>query len=200
MASKGQTLTVSFVAWDATNNTGKTGDAANLTLRWVKDGTIAALDGMPSPSEVDATNAPGVYKVALSAADCTCNIGTLCGKSSTSGVKVIPVQIAFENLPTAAPAAAGGVPTVDGSNRVAGLVDVTGFKLASDGLDSISTTAPTGVAANFREMVVQTWRRFFKKSTLTATQLKTFGDNGTTVLTTQAVSDDGTTQTQGASS
>lgn len=76
----------------------------------------------------------------------------------------------------------------------------TGFKLASDGLDSIATTAPAGVASNFREMLVQVWRRFFKKSTLTATQLKTYDDAGTGVLTTQTVSDDNTTQTQGTSS
>jgi hypothetical protein len=75
--------------------------------------------------------------------------------------------------------------------------DKTGFKLASDGLDSIATTAPAGVASNFREMLVQVWRRFFRKSTLTATQLKTYADDGTTVVTTQTVSDDGTTQTQG---
>lgn len=76
----------------------------------------------------------------------------------------------------------------------------TGYKLASDGLDTISTTAPSGVATNFREMLVQVWRRFFKKSTLTSTQLKTYADDGTTVVTTQTVSDDGTTQTQGAAS
>jgi len=76
----------------------------------------------------------------------------------------------------------------------------TGYKLASDGLDSVATTAPTGVASNFREMVVQLWRRLFKKSTLTATQLKTYADNGTDVLTTQAVSDVDDTQTMGAAS
>jgi hypothetical protein len=80
------------------------------------------------------------------------------------------------------------------------LTDKTGFKLASDGLDAVATTAPAGVASNFREMVVQTWRRFFKKATATSTQVKTYADNGTSVLTTQAVSDDGTTQTQGAAS
>lgn len=73
-------------------------------------------------------------------------------------------------------------------------------KLSPDGLDSIPTTAPTGVASTFREMIVQIWRRLFKKSTMTASELKTYADNGTDVLTTQSVSDDGTTQTQGASS
>jgi hypothetical protein len=76
------------------------------------------------------------------------------------------------------------------------LTTLTGFKLASDGLDAVATTQPSGVASNFREMVVQTWRRFFKSSTLTATAFKTYKDDGTTA-TTQAASDDGITQTIG---
>lgn len=78
------------------------------------------------------------------------------------------------------------------------LSTLTGFKLASDGLDSIATTAPSGVASNFREMLVQVWRRFFRKATMTASELLTYDDAGTNVLTTQALTDDSTTQTQGA--
>lgn len=82
--------------------------------------------------------------------------------------------------------------------------DKTGYGLASDGLDSISTTQPAGVASNFREMVIQTWCFFFKKSKLVKTGLETgtlttYKDDGTTVATTQAVSDDGTTEEKGAS-
>lgn len=76
----------------------------------------------------------------------------------------------------------------------------TGYSLSSSGLDSISITAPTSVATNFREMMVQVWRRYFKKATMTTTELKTFADNGSTVITTQTVSDDGTTQTVNAAS
>ena len=72
--------------------------------------------------------------------------------------------------------------------------------LASDGLDSIATTEPTGKASNFREMIIQIWRRLFGKTTLTATELKTYKSDGSTVTTTQVVSDNGTTQTQGESS
>ncbi|MHC4302461.1 MAG: hypothetical protein ACYS7Y_34815, partial [Planctomycetota bacterium] len=76
-------------------NAGKTGDNGNFTLRWIKDGTSAAPTN--SPSEVDATNAPGVYKITLTADECTCWIGTLCGKSSTADVSIIPLTVAFEN-------------------------------------------------------------------------------------------------------
>ena len=43
------------------------------------------------------------------------------------------------------------------------------------------------------------WRRLAgKKTTLTATQLKQYADDGSTLESTSAVSDDGTTQTQNA--
>lgn len=74
----------------------------------------------------------------------------------------------------------------------------SGYSLASTGLDSIATTAPSGVASNFREMVVAVWRRLFKKVTMTSSEIKTFADDGTTVLTTQTAAADGTTETQGA--
>jgi hypothetical protein len=78
------------------------------------------------------------------------------------------------------------------------ITSASGVSLAATGLDAITVTAPSTVATTFPAMVVQVWRRFFNKSTLTSTELKTYADNGTTVVTTQAVSDDGTTQTQGA--
>jgi len=78
----------------------------------------------------------------------------------------------------------------------------TGYALSSTGLDSIATTAPTGVASNFREMIVQTWRRFFKKAVhdTAAETLKTYADDGTTLITTQTLGVSGDTETQGAAS
>ncbi len=75
----------------------------------------------------------------------------------------------------------------------------TGYKLASDGLDSVSTTEPSGVASNFREMLVQVWRRLFKKTTMSNTVLKAYKDSGA-VATEQDLTDDGTTQTVGDAS
>lgn len=79
----------------------------------------------------------------------------------------------------------GAVTATNASN------DIRGVKLAATGLDAIDVTAPTGVASTFREMIVQLWRRFFKKadktySSATAGNLKTYADNGTSVLTTSA--------------
>lgn len=63
-----------------------------------------------------------------------------------------------------------------------------------------SVAAITGVASGFLEQMVQLWRRQFKRTTLTSTQLKTYADDENTVLTTQTVQDSGGTQSMGAAS
>lgn len=70
----------------------------------------------------------------------------------------------------------------------------TGYKLASDGLDTISTAAPSGLASNFREMLVQVWRRFFKKVVRDANAgtIVTYADDGTTPVTSQSYTTSGT--------
>lgn len=110
MAIYGESLTIQYIAWDTVNNVPKTGDASNHTLRWVKDGTAAAPTN--APSEVDAANAPGLYKLTLTATETQCWVGTLCGKSSTSGVVIMPLTLTFERLPTAAPGSSGGLPVI----------------------------------------------------------------------------------------
>jgi hypothetical protein len=116
MAIYGSGFTVHYVAWDNANSVGKTGDSANHTLRWIKSGTSAAPSN--AASEVDSTNAPGVYKVTLTAAECQTLFGTLCGKSSTADVSIVPVHVAFEYIPNVAAGANGGLPLGDASGRV----------------------------------------------------------------------------------
>jgi hypothetical protein len=111
MASRGQSVTICYRAWNTGTQAFQTGDVGNHTLRWIKDGTAAAPTN--SPSQVDATYAPGVYKLTLTTSETTCNTGTLTGTSSTSNVKIFPVDIAFEQLPTATPGASAGLPTLD---------------------------------------------------------------------------------------
>ena len=118
MATRGIAHDVKFIAWDTSANAGKTGDAANITMRWIKSTTSAALT-TTTVTEVDSTNCPGVYRVALSATETDTDIGTLAGKSSTANISIIPVTIQFERLPDAAPTAAGGVLDTTRINGVA---------------------------------------------------------------------------------
>ncbi len=86
--------------------------------------------------------------------------------------------------------AGGAVASVTAPVTVTGTVDAT---LVSTGLDAIAMPALTGPATTFPGKVNQLWRRLFKGSAKDATGLtiKTFADNGTTVVTTQAYTDDG---------
>ncbi len=155
------------------------------------------VNGVPKVDVVDwLGSGPAAFPSNFSALDIDSLRGVNVRKIYGNSTQALNLSTFTQNY--AAGNLLASVQTVSGAVTVGTNNDKTGYKLASDGLDSISTAAPTGVAANFREMMVQLWRRFFKKSTLTTTQLKTYADDGAAVVTTQSVSDDGTTQTQNA--
>jgi len=91
MAVKNNAITVTLSAVDVSTGLGKTGDAANLTLKLIRDGVVAAPTN--APVEVDAINAPGTYKIALTAAEMNYDTVRIAGKSSTTNDQVIPVDI-----------------------------------------------------------------------------------------------------------
>lgn len=163
MASRAQSITITYVAWDSVANTPKTGDVANHTLRWVKDGTASAPTN--TPTEVDSVNAPGLYKLVLTASECTCDFGCLGGKSSTANVVILPSLVTFEQLPTAAPAASGGLPTVNGSNEVGATIAAT---LGVNVTQIQGSTAAAGKLTNFLDQVLEagTFRSGSTTSTL----------------------------------
>jgi hypothetical protein len=170
MASRGQSITVVFYAYDTANSIGKTGDAANFTLKWVKDGTAATPTNIPA-TEIDGIILKGLYSLVMTTAECTANFGALGGVSSTSGIVIVPVFVTFEQLPTPAPGASNGLwilgtnagsptvsnltlTTVSGSTNLAALtLHNTGggpaLILTSDAAEGIritSTTLPAVVA------------------------------------------------------
>jgi hypothetical protein len=85
----------------------------------------------------------------------------------------------------------------DGNGIIGGGQENPPVILSSDGLDGISTTEPSGLASNFREQMVQLYRRFFGKTELTNTTIKTYKEDGTTVSTTQVISETSLLQVQG---
>ena len=94
MAIKNQPLTLTYLAWDSANGVGKTGDAANHTLRLVADGAL--VTPAASPVQVDASILPGTYKIALTAAEMNYNCVTLGGVSSTGKVTILPMTVVTE--------------------------------------------------------------------------------------------------------
>lgn len=113
MAVRGQQITITYTAWDVLESAPKTGDVANHSLTWIKDGTGAAATN--SPVEVSG----GEYKLTLTASETACDAGTLTGSSTTDDVIIVPVKIAFVRLPTVDPGTDGGLPTVDAAGAVA---------------------------------------------------------------------------------
>lgn len=74
--------------------------------------------------------------------------------------------------------------------------------LSSEGLDAIAVTDPGGPAGHttLPKQIAALWRAVFGKTSLGSGTYKMYGADGTTVNSTQAMSDDGTTQTKGEAS
>jgi hypothetical protein len=82
----------------AVDSTGapKTGDAANITAYISKDGATATASNDTNPTELSASNAPGVYLFDLLQAETNCDLMVIAPKSATSGVVLRPLFIFTE--------------------------------------------------------------------------------------------------------
>ncbi len=124
---------VSVLAIDTATNLPKTGDASNITLYYNGDGGGVTVFSTNSghPTEDDNTNALGVYTLGLSQSETNYDRINITGKSSTSGIRVLPIL----NIQTVA--AKFNLLSVNASGRVdVGLIN------------SVSTTGVTAVGAN----------------------------------------------------
>ena len=65
---------------------------------------------------------------------------------------------------------------------------------------SFTVPTVTGPATGILGFITQLWRRFFWKTAYDGTNLKTYASDDTTVVTTQTISETGSTQTQGKAS
>jgi hypothetical protein len=92
---RGQSYIVDFIEWDLPNKAPKTGDAANITVRISKDGG-ALTTATNSPVEVDATNAPGLYRITLTASEMDANTVEVVPKSTTANTYCQAITILTE--------------------------------------------------------------------------------------------------------
>jgi len=147
MALKNQGLTVTYTAINTTSGAQVTGDVGNHTLRVITDGSSAAPAN--AATEIDATNAPGEYKITLTAAEMNGDFVTLAGVSSSANVVIVPIKIATERgvLPTVAAGAAGGFVTGDGS------VTFTAGVGNRPAVDAVAISADTTAADNLEAML-----------------------------------------------
>lgn len=151
MPIKGTALTIQYVAWDTAANAGKTADASNHTLRGVGDGT--EYTPAASPAAVDDTNLPGVYKVAIAAAENAYDVVTLGGISSSTGVVLIPISwvnqepvairknVAYSNFTFPMISSADSVTRVSGATvTLTRSIDGAAFAAAANSVSEIGTT------------------------------------------------------------
>jgi hypothetical protein len=82
---------LSVFAWDTVNRVAKTGDAANITGKISKDGGAAASTNDTNPTELDATNFPGIYIFDLTQAETNADLVIVQAKSSSTGIQILPV-------------------------------------------------------------------------------------------------------------
>lgn len=95
MAIKNKSFVHKFLVWDTSNNVGKTGDNANITLKIVKDG--GSVDAPSNATaEIDAVNLQGWYKITLTAAEMNANSVLIGGESVTADIVVLGVDIITE--------------------------------------------------------------------------------------------------------
>lgn len=95
MALYGNSLVVPYDAWDTDTNAPAAGDAANHTIRLVRDGVAVAATNTPSDVE------DGVCAIALTAAEMRCGSCKVKGTSTTANVIILPLTILTERGPSA---------------------------------------------------------------------------------------------------
>lgn len=172
-AATGDAMTLT-AAYDAAKTAQQAGSAVTLPTipaNWLTAAGIAA----------GALNSKGDWLLAS-------------GYTAPDNADILLIKAKTDNLP-ASPAAVGSAMTLaDGAISTAKIVDgaITDAKFTVP-------TEPTGLATGVLSRLDQMWRRFVgNKSTQTSTEIVMYKSDGTTPVVTQAVSDDGITQTQGA--
>ena len=82
-----------YTAWDTSANTPKTADAGNHTITIAQDNASAGATN--SPSQVSAVNAPGLYKISVTAGEAAGKAVSILGVSSTGDINIIPTELAL---------------------------------------------------------------------------------------------------------
>jgi hypothetical protein len=160
---------------------------------------LATYDGPTNAEMVARTLAASHYATAA-------NLATV--DTVADGIKAKTDQLVFTvaNQVDANALTGGGSLTQgqieDIAEEVVTQVNATGIVLQDASITSakFSVASITGPASGILERITQLWRSRYKKTTTTGTtssgERKEYADDGTTVIVTQAWSDNGTTSTQ----
>ena len=82
---------VPVYAYDQTAGAAKTGDASNITAQISKDGGASAAVGDTNPTELDATDQPGIYLFDVTQAETNADLIVISAASSTADIVIEPL-------------------------------------------------------------------------------------------------------------
>lgn len=142
MATRAQEQVFEYVAWDTSANSYVTGDVANHTIMWLKNGVATTAAG--TPAEVNSSFCPGTYRVTASPTETDCFVGAIAGKSTTSKVAIFGPTIAFEYIPAVSAGATGGLPILDASNSIRAVV----ASVSAGAMAAVSISSVTGAVGS----------------------------------------------------
>ena len=120
---------VAVFAWDNSLGVEKTGDAANISAQISKDGAAPAATNDVAPTELDATDAPGVYLFDMLQAETNADLVVISPVSSTTDIVLRPVFIYTKAVATAVGAIADAVWDEAAADHVT--AGTFGFKIRS---------------------------------------------------------------------
>jgi hypothetical protein len=153
MPARGQPYFAYYYAFNTSTKQGQPGDAGNHTLAFSRDGSSPGGAPNNAPFEVDGSTMPGVYALALDAAETDFASYVLGGVSSTADVVIEPVFIGFDYLPHAAPGEANGFPILGTNNAGIKLAPATGHALDLAPVANGSALNMTGAATGNSDVV-----------------------------------------------
>jgi hypothetical protein len=133
----------------------KTGDAANISAQISKDGGATAATNDAAPTELDATDAPGIYLFDLLQAETNADLMIVAPKSATGGVVLRPVIVYTEpELRSLAADQAVNVTKINGTAQTAGdvVAVAAAVKVKTDYLPSEAPSTLADVAAAVRDV------------------------------------------------
>lgn len=131
---------ISLTAFDSATGIKKSGDAANITAYVNKDWGGVTVLGDTSATEIDATNAKGQYLFDLTQAESNGNALEFTGKSSTSGIEIVPklIYTVPPNFSTL---------VIDSSGNITTVTNLTNAPSDSTGVTSIIATLAGSLTA-----------------------------------------------------
>ena len=169
-----------LLAIDTANNVPKTGDAANLTAYVSKDHGAVTVLGDTTATELDATNAPGLYRFDLTQGETDADDLTFSGKSATANIKLVPVHVATF------PATGILAPTTSGRTLDVSAGGEAGIDWANVGTPSSTVSLSATTVATVTTTTTAT----------TATNVTTVNGLAANVITAASVAADAVTEIQ----